>query len=386
MTAKKAARGKSSGAMGKAAQRRTARRASARRAEETKTSDPYTLNGIPVITPDGEVPGIKGAQGYVEGSRIKPLKFIQALRSGGIGDISELRKLIKRDGIIEPLVVRPAGDGENFELIAGERRLTSAKGISRIWNRIPVIIRMDLQGNDDRAVAVAIAENAEEGRTNLNVVDIGEQCARLKKKGWSTERMSKEMGLHIKKIRRALEITEIPTSVQERVREGEVSLKAALELKKLPPDMQKKIESQIGPGTTEPEIRRMRKQLEREQEAEKAAKGESVGRKRQKTGEDSTAPKIGSWQKPSEKTLQIGQMCHALSESDDEEVGSTNWHELRGAIGYALWDRGDLDDPFLPSIYEDEMVEPEIDKKLNAIFVGIVENEAARHEARLKRR
>jgi ParB/RepB/Spo0J family partition protein len=383
-TKKKSSRKKSSRKK-TATKKRSSKRAAS--APAARMGVAHTLNGIEVVTPDGRAPGKKGAQGYVEGSRIKLLKSIQDLRSGGIGDIAELTKSVRTKGLIEPLVVRPAGDGKNFELIAGERRLKSVEAVGGPkWQHVPVIVRTDLQENDDDAIAVAIAENSPDGRSNLNIVDIGRQAVKFQGKGWSTDRMAKSMGLHVKKVRRSLEITQIPPDLQERVASGEVSVNAAIEVKKCPPKLQKKIAAEIGPGMSAPDIRRIRKRLEREEEAKKVEQGEDIAKRRKKTGEESTAPKLGSWQKPTEKSLQVGQMCHAFANAEDEEVGTTQWHELRGAIGYALWDRGDLgrQDPLLPSVHEDEMADSVADKKFNALFDTLVQNEAARHEKRGK--
>ena len=350
------------------------------------SGSPFDLvvNGVNVVTPDGKKVGKRGAQGYVEGSRIKPQKFIRdAVRSEGLGEIDDIVKSVRANGILQPLVVRPAGDGKTFDLIAGERRLTSAKKVGgKTWEHVPVIIRTELQGDDDAAIAAAFAENADDVRKGLNIVDIGVQAVKYKKKGWSTDRMSKEMGLHVKKVRRALGIVEMPKPIQERVRKGEIAVNTAIEVVKCSPAMQKKLAAEIGPGTVASDVRNLRKKLDREAEAAKTAKGESLDKKRQHSGEASTAPKAASWMKPTEKSLQISQFAHAFVNADDNEIGSTQWHELRGCLGGMLRDRGDIADAMLPSIHKDEWANPTKDAKVNEIFNGIVANEAARHEAR----
>lgn len=341
----------------------------------------HEINGVQVVTADGRKPGKRGAQGYVEGSRIKKLKVIQELRSGGIGDITDLMKSVRVDGLIEPLVVRPAGDGENFELIAGERRHTAAKAVGgKTWENVPVIIRMDLTDDDDRAIAVAVAENSPDGRSNLNVVDIGRQAIRLQKKKWSPERMAKEFGLGIKTLRRALQVMDTSPTIQEKVREGELSMTAALEVHQLPPQMQKELEETVGPGTTAADIRRERKKLEAAQDKEQAAKGKSTEKTTTKG-----KPKVKlttAWKSPSDKKAQLGAMCESFHTAEEGDIGTGDWYEMRGAIAYALWDRGDLETPFLPSAFEEEMENPSSDKKVNALFTSIVGNEAARFSSK----
>lgn len=337
----------------------------------------HEINGISVVTADGRAPSKKGAQGYVEGSRIKKVKFIQALRSDGVGDVSSLTKSVRVDGIIEPLVVRPAGDGKNFELIAGERRHTAAKTVGgKVWDNIPVIIRMDIQGDDDRAIAVAVAENSPDGRTNLNIIDIGRQAVRLRKKGWSSDRIAKEFGLGIKTVSRSLQFMEMPDAIQSKVRSGKLSMIAGLELNRLPAKRQKELASKVGPETTAADIRRERKKLEASDDKKKASAGKST-EKRTIKGKPKTKVTT-AWRSPSDKKAQIGQMCASFSESEDDDIGTTDWHEIRGSIAYALWDRGDLESPILPD-YDSGDAD---DRKVNALFTSVVGNEAGRFAAK----
>jgi ParB/RepB/Spo0J family partition protein len=343
----------------------------------------HEINGIQVVTADGRKPSRYAATGFVEGDRIRRLKFIQALRSSGVGDIAELTKGIRTSGVIEPLVVRPAGNGKDFELIAGERRLEAAQKVGgKAWQHVPVIIRTDLD-DDDKATAVAIAENSEDGRSNLNIIDIGRQAERFQEKGWTADRMAKEMGLHVRKVRRAIQlVSEVSPSVQEKVQAGELPMTAALELTQLPEDVREKIEDRLGPDTTASEIRRIRKKIEADAAKEKAEKGEDIESRRKRGGEAKTR-QATAWKTPSEKKMQLGQMAMSLHGADGDEIGTYDYHELRGGLAALLWDRGDLESPFLPTIYEEEMENPAQEKKLNALFNEIVANEAARHEKRL---
>ena len=76
---------------------------------------------------------------------------------------------IRTHGILQPLVVRRAGDG--FELIAGERRSRAAQAAD--WRQVPVQIR-DV---DDRQMAeLAIVENVQ--RKDLNAIEKAESFQR----------------------------------------------------------------------------------------------------------------------------------------------------------------------------------------------------------------
>src|SRR5690625_5571213 len=61
--------------------------------------------------------------------------------------IDELAQTLKTHGIIQPIVVRQLEDEEQYEVIAGERRLRAAKVLE--WETISSIIR-NLTDTEDR--------------------------------------------------------------------------------------------------------------------------------------------------------------------------------------------------------------------------------------------
>ncbi|NND44413.1 MAG: ParB/RepB/Spo0J family partition protein [Xanthomonadales bacterium] len=83
--------------------------------------------------------------------------------------LAELADSIREQGVIQPIVVRPVGD--EFEIIAGERRWRAAQQAG--LDDIPVIVR---QVDDEVAVALALIENIQ--RENLNPL---EEAAALKR-------------------------------------------------------------------------------------------------------------------------------------------------------------------------------------------------------------
>ena len=62
--------------------------------------------------------------------------------------LETLVKSIKENGIIFPIIVRPAYD-ENYEILSGHNRVNAAKEAG--FTEIPVIIREDLKDDDDKA-------------------------------------------------------------------------------------------------------------------------------------------------------------------------------------------------------------------------------------------
>ncbi|WP_232698016.1 nucleoid occlusion protein [Brevibacillus daliensis] len=75
--------------------------------------------------------------------------------------IDELCQTIKTHGIIQPIVVRIRND--QFELIAGERRLRASKKLG--FERIPAIVK---EFNDTQTASIALIENLQrEGLTSI---------------------------------------------------------------------------------------------------------------------------------------------------------------------------------------------------------------------------
>ena len=85
--------------------------------------------------------------------------------------LAELADSIRAQGVVQPIVVRPLGDGE-FELIAGERRWRAAQ-LAEI-DDIPAVVR-DVP--DEASIAMALIENIQ--REDLNPLEEATALRRL---------------------------------------------------------------------------------------------------------------------------------------------------------------------------------------------------------------
>lgn len=103
----------------------------------------------------------KNQVSYVDPDRIEANEM-QPRKTFSDASLNELMDSIKNYGIIQPLVVVKKGD--NYELIAGERRLRASKEIG--LKEVPVIVRdMDQQ----KKLEVSLVENLQ--REDLNPVE-----------------------------------------------------------------------------------------------------------------------------------------------------------------------------------------------------------------------
>lgn len=80
--------------------------------------------------------------------------FFQVRQSFDEAALTELAADIKERGILEPLIVREVEEGDQYEIIAGERRYKAAQAAG--LSHVPVIVR---EMNDREARFATLAEN-----------------------------------------------------------------------------------------------------------------------------------------------------------------------------------------------------------------------------------
>jgi len=147
----------------------------------------------------------------VDVDRITPSPF-QPRRDFEEAKIEELASSIRNQGIIQPLVVRPKG--QQFELIAGERRWRAAMkaGLSRV----PVVVR---EATDHEALQLALIENLQ--REDLNPIEEANGYRRLQEEfQWSQEETADKVGKSRPAIANAVRLLTLPALVQHEVAVG----------------------------------------------------------------------------------------------------------------------------------------------------------------------
>ncbi len=130
---------------------------------------------------------------------------------------TQLVESIKADGLLQPLTVRPAGDG-SFELLAGERRLRAAKSAG--LKEVPALIRHDV--DDAKAARIRLAENYV--RENLNPIEEAEAFrALLDEHGFTQRELAEYFGLSQGKIANSVRMMKLPEAWRERVISREIT-------------------------------------------------------------------------------------------------------------------------------------------------------------------
>jgi ParB family chromosome partitioning protein len=130
--------------------------------------------------------------------------------------LKDLSASLKQSGVLQPVVVRRAGQG--YQLIVGERRWRAAKlaGIERI----PAVIR---EATDAESLELALVENLL--RENLNPLEEAEAYQRLLADfNWTQEELGERVGKDRSSIANSLRLLKLPEPIQADLRSGRLTM------------------------------------------------------------------------------------------------------------------------------------------------------------------
>ena len=129
--------------------------------------------------------------------------------------LNELANSIKKNGIIQPIAVRPKkSENGKFEIVAGERRWLAAQKAG--LHEIPVTI-LDL--SDVESLEVAIVENIQ--RDDLNPIEEAKGYKRLNEEfNYDHESISKLMSKSRSHVSNTLRLLTLPSDVVSMLEEG----------------------------------------------------------------------------------------------------------------------------------------------------------------------
>ncbi|MFA5118744.1 MAG: ParB/RepB/Spo0J family partition protein [Candidatus Omnitrophota bacterium] len=129
--------------------------------------------------------------------------------------LEELTQSIREKGVIQPILVRQSG--EQYELIAGERRFRAATALK--LKEIPVIIK----NVDDRdSLELSLIENIQ--RQNLNPVEEARAYHYLIEKYQLTQdEVSDVLGKSRATVANVLRLLKLPMEIQDEIKKGRIS-------------------------------------------------------------------------------------------------------------------------------------------------------------------
>jgi ParB family transcriptional regulator, chromosome partitioning protein len=129
--------------------------------------------------------------------------------------LEELAASIRENGILQPVLVRPSGNG--YQLIAGERRLAAAQRAGLL--KVPAVVRVV---PDDRLLELALVENIQ--REPLNPIEEAQAYQHLMDATRGTqEQISERLGKDRSTIAHSLRLLKLPPAVITMVAESKLS-------------------------------------------------------------------------------------------------------------------------------------------------------------------
>lgn len=152
-------------------------------------------------------------------SAVHPNPF-QPRREFDEEELADLVRSIRDNGLLQPIVVRPAGNrrgADRWELVAGERRW---RAITRLgWSDVPAIVR----AVDDRTLLVlALVENLQ--RSELSALEEAEGFHQLMEEfGLSQQDVAESVGRDRSTVANTLRLLQLPVSVRRMVEAGDLS-------------------------------------------------------------------------------------------------------------------------------------------------------------------
>ena len=152
--------------------------------------------------------------------------------------LAELAASMRSSGVIQPLIVRPLGEGR-YELIAGERRWRAA-GMAGL-ERVPVVIR---ELSDAAALAVALIENIQ--REDLNPVEEARALERLIEEFDLThEQAAERVGRSRVAVTNLLRLLALDPEVLAALAQGRLDMGHGRALLALDPERQRRLAARI---------------------------------------------------------------------------------------------------------------------------------------------
>lgn len=151
--------------------------------------------------------------------------------------LHELAESIKAHGIIQPIVVRPIPDSENYEIVAGERRYRASLLAERTW--IPALSR---ELNDGDVLEIQVLENNQRQdvteleecigfRRILDTGRYGEGTA-------AVDALAGKLGRSRRYVYARLQLDRLTDEAKQELRDGNITASHAILLASLGPEIQ----------------------------------------------------------------------------------------------------------------------------------------------------
>ena len=175
--------------------------------------------GAPVAQEQAEV---SSKEVSVQGLKELPVEFLrrgqyQPRKDMNPAALDELAESIRRQGIMQPIMVRPLAQ-DSYEIIAGERRWRAAQlaGLAAV----PVIVKAI---SDEDAIALALIENIQ--REDLNAMEEALALTRLQKEfGFTQIEVAEAVGKPRSTVANLMRLTALEPEVALLLERGDIDM------------------------------------------------------------------------------------------------------------------------------------------------------------------
>ena len=131
------------------------------------------------------------------------------------GNLEELTQSIRANGVVQPIVLRRAG--ERYQIVAGERRWRASQRAG--LRKIPAVVR---EVSDEKLLELALIENIQ--RQELNPI---EEAAAYRKLidtlGLTQESVAERVGKDRTVVTTAMRLLKLPPDIREKIEQGQLS-------------------------------------------------------------------------------------------------------------------------------------------------------------------
>jgi ParB family transcriptional regulator, chromosome partitioning protein len=130
--------------------------------------------------------------------------------------LRELTESIRSKGILQPLIARQSG--EDYEIIAGERRWRAAKLAG--LKAVPILVK---EASDAEVIEMALVENIQ--REDLNPLEEAEAYRQLvEEHQYTQEQLADQVGRQRSTVANTLRLLKLPREVQEFIWSGDLGM------------------------------------------------------------------------------------------------------------------------------------------------------------------
>jgi ParB family transcriptional regulator, chromosome partitioning protein len=162
--------------------------------------------------PEGGTPRLLQVQSIVPNPFQPRREFVEQ-------ELADLSASIRDNGLLQPVVVRPApgGEGEAWELVAGERRWRAVLRLG--WREIPAVVR---EVDDRTLLVLALVENLQ--RSQLSALEEAAAYRKLAEEfGLSQQQVADAVGRDRSTVANTMRLLQLPASVRQMLADGRLS-------------------------------------------------------------------------------------------------------------------------------------------------------------------